>query len=103
MNSKRNTESLSKYYQLEKIRVKDLSEGINAEDALVPLAVKEKIPKIKKLVLAIAEQINKGGHLFYPGVGTSGRLSILDASAPHFRGFLRSGYWTDCRQRCSYT
>lgn len=88
MNSKRNTESPSKYYQLEKIRVKDL-EGINAEDALVPLAVKEKIPQIEKLVLAIAEQINKGEwHLFYPGVGTCGRLGILDASVPPLSGFL---------------
>jgi len=38
-------------------------EGINAEDALVPLAVKEKTPQIGKLVLAIVERRKK--RVFY--------------------------------------
>jgi len=60
MDSKSITERPPKYYQLEKTRVKNLSEGIiKAEDALVPLAVKENISKIEKLVLAIVEQLKK--------------------------------------------
>ncbi len=80
MNPKNITEKPSKYNQLEKMHVKGLLEGINAEDALVHLAVKERIPQIEKLVLAIVERIKKGGRLFYLGAGTSGRLGILDAS-----------------------
>jgi len=80
MNPKNITESPSKYNQLEQMSVKELLEGMNAEDALVSLAVKEKIPQIEKLVLAIVERIKTGGRLFYLGAGTSGRLGILDAS-----------------------
>lgn len=80
MNPKNITESPSKYNQLEKMSVRELLESMNEEDALVPLVVKEKIPQIEKLVLAIVKRIKTGGRLFYLGAGTSGRLGILDAS-----------------------
>lgn len=80
MKNKNTTESPSKYSDLEKWPVKQLLEIINREDLSVPLAVKEQIPQIEKLVTALTERIKKGGRLFYLGAGTSGRLGILDAS-----------------------
>jgi N-acetylmuramic acid 6-phosphate etherase len=74
------TESESLYNDLEKMSVRELLESINAEDQKVPLAVKEAIPGIEKLVGAITDRMKKGGRLFYLGAGTSGRLGIVDAS-----------------------
>lgn len=53
---------------------------INQEDRQVPLAVEKEIPRIAEAVEAITERLKKGGHLFYFGAGTSGRLGVLDAS-----------------------
>lgn len=74
------TESNSRYNRLEKMPVKKLLTSINKEDQTVPASVKKSIPKIVKLVEAIAERMKRGGRLFYIGAGTSGRLGILDAS-----------------------
>jgi N-acetylmuramic acid 6-phosphate etherase len=52
---------------------------INAEDALVPQAVATVIPQIAKLVDLAAEYIRAGGHVYYVGTGTSGRIAIVDA------------------------
>jgi N-acetylmuramic acid 6-phosphate etherase len=53
---------------------------INAEDQKVALAVEREIPAIARAVDAIVAAIEKGGHVFYIGAGTSGRLGVLDAS-----------------------
>ena len=53
---------------------------INAEDAKVAGAVQAELPSIAQAVDAIAERFSRGGHLFYIGAGTSGRLGVLDAS-----------------------
>lgn len=53
---------------------------INQEDRQVPHAVEKAIPQITIAVDAIVERLKKGGHLFYFGAGTSGRLGVLDAS-----------------------
>jgi N-acetylmuramic acid 6-phosphate etherase len=53
---------------------------INAEDAKVAGAVAREIPSIARAVEAIVERIKRGGHLFYIGAGTSGRLGVLDAA-----------------------
>lgn len=53
---------------------------INNEDATVAAAVKKQLPQIAKLVDVIVEQFEKGGHLYYIGAGTSGRLGFLDAA-----------------------
>jgi len=53
---------------------------MNQADQAIPLAVTTEIPRIAKAVEAIAAAISKGGHLFYIGAGTSGRLGVLDAS-----------------------
>lgn len=74
------TESESLYHDLDKMRVRELLESINAEDQKVPLIIKKSIPIIEKLVEAIVSRMKKGGRLFYIGAGTSGRLGIVDAS-----------------------
>ena len=53
---------------------------INHEDALVAKAVEKEIPKITIAVDEITKRMKAGGHLFYFGAGTSGRLGVLDAS-----------------------
>lgn len=53
---------------------------INDEDQKVAPAVREEIPHIAKAVDLVVERLNLGGHLFYFGAGTSGRLGVLDAS-----------------------
>ncbi len=74
------TESPSRHKNLERKSVRELLISINAEDQIVPLAIKKVIPKIEKLVDAIVNKMKSGGRLFYIGAGTSGRLGIIDAS-----------------------
>jgi len=74
------TEMPSSFDDLEKMTVRELLEGINAEDTTVPRVVAGVIPAVELLVTAIVKRMKKGGRLFYIGAGTSGRLGILDAS-----------------------
>jgi N-acetylmuramic acid 6-phosphate etherase len=53
---------------------------IHREDQNVGPAVEHEIPRIAKAVDLIVERLARGGHLFYIGAGTSGRLGVLDAS-----------------------
>lgn len=53
---------------------------INQEDESVAGSVKEALPQIAEAVERICESFRRGGHLFYIGAGTSGRLGVLDAS-----------------------
>jgi N-acetylmuramic acid 6-phosphate etherase len=78
--TKKITESDSHYDNLEKMSVRALLQGINAEDKTVPFAIEKIIPEIEKLVNALVPKLKKGGRLFYLGAGTSGRLGIVDAS-----------------------
>lgn len=74
------TEEPSHYRHLEQKLVREILEDINTEDQKVALAVREAIPQIEKLALAIVDKMMAGGRLFYIGAGTSGRLGVLDAS-----------------------
>lgn len=60
--------------------VKDNLEMLNAQNAKIHLAVASAIPAIDVLVTTAIEKMKNGGRLFYIGAGTSGRLSVLDAS-----------------------
>ena len=57
----------------------DMVTLMNAEDKKVAEAVEKILPQIASAIDLIAEKLQKGGHLFYMGAGTSGRLGILDA------------------------
>ncbi len=58
----------------------DMLRVINAADQEVALAVERELPNIARAVDSIVSRLEKGGHLFYVGAGTSGRLGVLDAS-----------------------
>ncbi len=53
---------------------------INEEDMNVPLAVSRCLEDIAAVVDEVTLRLRRGGHLYYVGAGTSGRLGILDAS-----------------------
>lgn len=78
--TKKGTESDSRYKHLEKTDIKTLLKNINREDKTVPNAIEKVIPTIETLVKVIVAKMKKGGRLFYMGAGTSGRLGIVDAS-----------------------
>src|SRR6201994_5130915 len=74
------TEEESQYHDLDKMNVREILSGINAEDKTVPYAVEKAIPQMEKLAAAVTDKMLAGGRLFYIGAGTSGRLGVLDAS-----------------------
>ncbi len=53
---------------------------MNRQDLLVVEAVEKALPAIGQVIDMTAERMKKGGHLYYCGAGTSGRLGVLDAS-----------------------
>ena len=65
---------------IDQVSTEDALRIINAEDRKVAEAVEREIPAIARAVDAISDAIGRGGHLFYIGAGTSGRLGVLDAS-----------------------
>jgi N-acetylmuramic acid 6-phosphate etherase len=58
----------------------EMLRSINEADQSVASAVAQEIPRIACAVDGIVEKLRLGGHLFYLGAGTSGRLGVLDAS-----------------------
>ena len=53
---------------------------IQEQDALVAAAVATQADRIAQAIDQIADRLAHGGHLFYVGAGTSGRIALLDAS-----------------------
>ncbi len=53
---------------------------INAEDAEVPAAVARANVQIALAIELVEAAFRAGGHLYYVGAGTSGRLGVLDAT-----------------------
>jgi N-acetylmuramic acid 6-phosphate etherase len=58
----------------------EILRAIHREDASVARAVRSALPAIARAVDAIADALQRGGHLYYIGAGTSGRLAALDAA-----------------------
>jgi N-acetylmuramic acid 6-phosphate etherase len=58
----------------------DMLRVINDEDRQVAESIAPELPHIARAVDAIVDAFERGGHLFYIGAGTSGRLGVLDAS-----------------------
>jgi len=65
---------------LDLLSTRNLLRALNREDEAVPRAVAAAIPEISRAVETMAHALNSGGHVFYVGAGTSGRLATLDAS-----------------------
>lgn len=73
------TEQPSKYRNLEKLSVEEITAHINNEDKTVALAIEQALPALNALINKIVEKLRAGGRLFYLGAGSGGRLSVLDA------------------------
>src|SRR6266536_1204659 len=58
----------------------EIAQLMNDEDAVVAAAVGAVLPEVARAIDGIVERLRKGGHLFYIGTGTSGRLGVLDAA-----------------------
>ena len=58
----------------------EIASLINAEDAVVALAVRRALPQIARAIDLVAAGLRHGGRLIYVGAGTSGRIGALDAS-----------------------
>ena len=58
----------------------EIASLINAEDAVVALAVRQALPQIARAIDLVAAGLRRGGRLIYVGAGTSGRIGALDAS-----------------------
>ena len=66
--------------EIDSLSTLEMLRVINAADQEVALAVERELPHIARAVDSIVSRLEKGGHLFYVGAGTSGRLGVLDAS-----------------------
>src|SRR5256886_4743244 len=58
----------------------DIIRIVQQQDALVAPAVAAQAERIAHAVDEITNRMSHGGHLFYVGAGTSGRLAMLDAA-----------------------
>ncbi len=58
----------------------EIVDSINAEDVLVPVAVRGERERIARAIDLVVAAFRQGGRLLYVGAGTSGRLGVLDAS-----------------------
>ncbi|MGY3725682.1 N-acetylmuramic acid 6-phosphate etherase [Granulicatella balaenopterae] len=52
---------------------------MNSEDQSVPIAIHPHLKSIAQIADWVAKAIMAGGHLYYIGAGTSGRLGVLDS------------------------
>lgn len=66
--------------RIDELPTQEILEVINSEDRKVADSLTPELPQIAKAIDAIVNAFHGGGHLFYIGAGTSGRLGVLDAS-----------------------
>ena len=65
---------------IDKMDTLEMLQLINRENMNSVMAVDAALKQISKVCDVVAEQIEKGGRLFYIGAGTSGRLGVMDAA-----------------------
>lgn len=79
--SKLTTEGFNeKTSNIDKLNSLEIAKIINEEDKKVAFAVEQALPQIAKGIDTMADSLKCGGHIYYCGAGTSGRLGVLDAS-----------------------
>lgn len=75
------TESYNeKTANIDKMSAIEIARIINDEDKKVAYAVEKALPAIAEAIDIMADSLKAGGHIYYCGAGTSGRLGVLDAS-----------------------
>ena len=65
---------------LEKLSAQDLVKLFVDEEKFVQEALSAASAELGRAIGIVAESLGRGGHLFYVGAGSSGRLGVLDAS-----------------------
>ncbi len=65
---------------IDKMSAFEIAKIINEEDKKVAFAVEMALPQIAEAIEIMADSLKSGGHIYYCGAGTSGRLGVLDAS-----------------------
>ena len=65
---------------IDRANAREIVRIIQQEDARVAAAVAAEGDRIAHAIEQIVERLAHGGHLFYAGAGTSGRIAMLDAS-----------------------
>ena len=65
---------------IDKMSPFEIARAINEEDKKVAYAVEKALPQIAEGIETLANALKAGGHIYYCGAGTSGRLGVLDAS-----------------------
>lgn len=65
---------------IDKMSALEIARCINDEDKTVAFAVEKALDSIALGIDALSAALKNGGHIFYCGAGTSGRLGVLDAS-----------------------
>lgn len=73
--------------QLDELPLRKAIALMLSEDEKLPRAILAESAKVERVIQSIVRSFERGGHLFYVGAGTSGRLGVLDASEcpPTFR------------------
>jgi N-acetylmuramic acid 6-phosphate etherase len=66
--------------EIDQLSCLEIVDVINAEDHRVAPAVQAERHNLALAIAMVEEAFRAGGHLFYVGAGTSGRLGVLDAS-----------------------
>jgi N-acetylmuramic acid 6-phosphate etherase len=66
--------------RIDQLSTLEIVDVINAEDRMVGEAVQEEREEIAHAIEIVVDCFRRGGHLFYVGAGTSGRLGVLDAA-----------------------
>ncbi|HWL22265.1 MAG TPA: N-acetylmuramic acid 6-phosphate etherase [Ureibacillus sp.] len=75
------TEEINKDTQyIHQMSTEEIVKIINEEDKKVANAVQDVLPRITEAVDIVVHALQNGGHLYYIGAGTSGRLGVLDAA-----------------------
>lgn len=79
--SKLTTESYNQNTRnIDKMDALGIARAINDEDKTVAFAVEKALPQVALGIDVLADSLKNGGHIYYCGAGTSGRLGVLDAS-----------------------
>ncbi len=67
-------------HRIDKRSIPEILAIINNEDKTLAQKVEAVLPDVAQATALAVETIQRGGHIFYIGAGTSGRLGVLDAS-----------------------
>jgi N-acetylmuramic acid 6-phosphate etherase len=65
---------------LETMSARELVELFVEEEKFIQDALREATADLARAIEMVAESLRNGGHLFYVGAGSSGRIGVLDAS-----------------------